>query len=88
MLRPILNPHGVLLFDPLQDPPPLTGLVFQLPAMIDDLVHRPVAVIVAAGTQATLAAKAETNTIPIVFETGPIPCRLAWLPPLVGRTAI
>jgi putative ABC transport system substrate-binding protein len=50
-----------------------SGKLDRMPALADDLVRRRVDVIVAYGLPAAVAAKAATDTVPIVFAIGEDP---------------
>jgi putative ABC transport system substrate-binding protein len=55
----------------------LDGQPNRVPALLDDLIHRSVTVIATPGaTSITIAAKAKTTTIPIVFGVSEDPVRL------------
>jgi len=50
----------------------------RLPALVDELIRKPVAVIVANGV-AVSSIKAATTTVPVVFVTGTDPVRDGWV---------
>ena len=55
------------------------GRFDRVPAMATELVHRPVAAIVAGGNTAVLAAKTATTIIPIIFQTGADPVEMGFV---------
>jgi ABC-type uncharacterized transport system substrate-binding protein len=58
------------------------GRYDRLPALAEELIRIPVAVLVATGVTAAVAAKAATSTLPIVFNTGGDPVRFGLVPSL------
>jgi putative tryptophan/tyrosine transport system substrate-binding protein len=54
----------------------------RLPGLVADLVRRQVALIVATGTPESVAAKAATRKIPIVFQVGTDPADIGLVPSL------
>jgi putative ABC transport system substrate-binding protein len=60
----------------------------RLPILAAELVQRQVTIVVATDRPSAVAAKAATNTIPLVFHSGEIQCVTAWFKASIALAAM